>query len=247
MKSIALILLLAAFGCSTERPKGKTQAEVLYKEAQTLMDDGRYILATEKLNQLRNQYPYSFYATPSELMQADILYKQENFVESAAAYLLFKDFHPKHEKMPYVVFMTAESYYQQIPDTFDRDLQPAFEAIKYYREVKLRFPSSKYAKDADKKVKKAEGMIRDKEQYIADFYFKTEVYEAARWRYLHILDNFQDKDLVNHSMERVILSSYHMKDYEKCDLFIGKYSQKISKKSNELKDVIKICKLKSKN
>lgn len=205
------------------------------------MEDGRFLLATEKLNQLKNKFPYSFYATPSELLQADILYKQESYIESAAAYLLFKDFHPKHERMPYVVFMTAESYYAQIPETYDRDLQPAFEAIKYYNELQLRFPNSSYAKDADSKIRKAEGMIRSKEQYIADFYYKTEVYEAARWRYLHILDTFQEKKLVNHSMERVILSSYHMKDYEKCGFFWNKYSSTLTKKSSKLESAIREC------
>ncbi|MEX1099820.1 MAG: outer membrane protein assembly factor BamD, partial [Bacteriovoracaceae bacterium] len=145
MKLIFFTLFILV-GCATEKPEGKTAAEVLYKEAQNLMDDGRYLLATEKLNQLKNQYPYSFYATPAELLQADILFEQENYVEAAAAYLLFKDFHPKHDKMPYVIFKIAESYFEQIPDTFDRDLQPAFEAIKYFKELVFRFPSSDHSK-----------------------------------------------------------------------------------------------------
>lgn len=246
IKYFSFVIFIAVCACSSERPQGKTQAEVLFKESKSLMEDGRYILATEKLNQLKNQFPYSFYATPAELLQADILFKQESYVEAAAAYLLFKDFHPKHERMPYVVFMTAESYFKQIPDTFDRDLQPAFEAIKYYEELLLRYPDSSYAKDAKKKISKAEGMIRDKEQYIADFYFKTEVFEAARWRYLNILDNFKEDELVKHSMERVILSSYHMKDYEKCDLFAKKYSPALTEKSSKLKSAIKTCKTKTK-
>lgn len=235
------------FSCASERPEGKTQAEILFKEAKNLMEDGRYLLATEKLNQLKNQFPYSFYATPAELLQADILYKQESFVEAAAAYLLFKDFHPKHERMPYVVFMTAESYYQQMPDTFDRDLQPAFEAIKYYEELFLRYPGSPYAEKAAKKVAEAKEMIRNKEKYIADFYYKTEVFEAARWRYLHILDNFKEKNLVKHSMERVILSSFMMKDFEKCVLFARKYGSVLKAKNKELKEAIGSCSEKLKN
>ncbi len=89
-------------------------------------------------------------------------------------------------------------------------------------------------------------MIRDKEQYIADFYFKTEVFEAARWRYLNILENFKEDDLVKHSMERIILSSYKMKDYEKCDLFAKKYSPALKEKSSKLADAIKICEKKTK-
>ena len=36
--------------------------------------------------------------------------------------------------MDYVVFRIAESYYKQIPDTDDRDLQGAAQAIKYYKD-----------------------------------------------------------------------------------------------------------------
>ena len=243
MRNLIFLLFFLA-GCASEKPEGQTAAEVLFKEAKNLMKDGRYILATEKLNQLKNQYPYSFYATPSELLQADILFEQENYIEAAAAYLLFKDFHPKHERIPYVIFKIAEAYYEQMPDTHDRDLQAAFEAIKYYNELMLRFPGTKYAKNAKKKVVRAEEMIRAKEKYIADFYFKTEVFEAARWRYLHILDNFTEKDLVNHSMQRVILSSFHLKDYEKCILFAQKYSSSISKASRKLEEVVETCKRK---
>ena len=85
--------------CSSDKPKGRTEAEVLFKEAEDLVKSERYILATEKLNTIKTQHPYSFYATPAELLQADVLYMQESFVESAAAYLLFRDFHPKHEKI----------------------------------------------------------------------------------------------------------------------------------------------------
>ena len=224
--------------CATEKPEGKTEAEILFKEAKILMDDGRYILATEKLNNLKNQYPYSFYATPAELLQADILYKQENFVDSAAAYLLFRDFHPRHKEIPYVVYRTAESYYKQKPDTSDRDLQGAVEAIKYYNELLMKYPTSKYVKDANKKISECENMIREKEKNIADFYYRTEVFEAARWRYLDILKNFQHKKLRKISMQRVVESSFFMKDYEKCILyadkyydFLGKEGKKITKKT----------------
>ena len=231
--------------CASEKPTGKTEAEILFKEAKILMDDSRFIMATEKLNQLKNQYPYSFYATPAELLQADILFKQENHVEAAAAYLLFRDFHPKHKEMHYVVYKIAESYYQQKPDTFDRDLQGAAEAIKYYKELMMKYPTSKYIKDANKKIIESEKMIRDKEQYIADFYFKTEVYEAARWRYLDIMKNFQNKKLRKHSMERIVASSFFMKDYEKCISFADKYFEFLGKKAKkEAKNFQSKCKRK---
>lgn len=234
-----LILCLILVSCASEKPKGKTEAEVLYKEAKILMEDERYIMATEKLNQLKNKYPYSFFATPAELLQADILYKQENYTEAAAAYLLFRDFHPKHKEIPYVVYKIAESYFNQIPDTFDRDLQGAMEAIKYYTELMEKFSTSEYVKDASVKISKCKKMLLDKEQYIADFYFKTEVYEAARWRYLDILQNFNDVKLRKHSMVRIVQSSKLMKDYEKCISFADKYFQYLGKEGKTITQEVK--------
>lgn len=225
-----IVFCLFLWGCATEKPAGKTEAEVLYKEALNLMEDERYLMATEKLNYLKNQYPYSFYATPAELLQADILFRQESFVDAAVAYILFKDFHPKHEKIAYVVFRIAESYYNQLPDTFDRDLESAVEAIKHYSELIEKYPASKHIADAKIKIGKAQDMLRNKEQYIADFYFKTEQFSAARWRYLVILNEFENKKLRSHAMRRIIISTYHMNEFKKCIDYLGSYSPHLSKK-----------------
>jgi outer membrane protein assembly factor BamD len=230
MKSLLLItIFLSVLSCATETPKGKTEAEILFKEAKSLIKDERYILATEKLNQLKNRYPYSFYATPAELLQADILFEQENFIEAAAAYLLFRDFHPKHEEIPFVIYRIAESYYAQVPDTEDRDLQSAVEAIKYYREILTSYSSSSYTKDAKKRIEKCQNMLIGKEKYVADFYFKTDQFKAARWRYLDILENIEQKKIRSHAMIRVVESSKRLRDYEKCMAYSDRYFQSLEK------------------
>lgn len=227
MSRLILVSLLASiyflFGCSSKPPEGKTAAEVLYKEAKESMDAGRYLLATEKLNTIKSQYPYSYYATHAELMQADVLFLQENYVESAAAYLLFRDFHPKHEKIVYVIFRTAESYYKQLPSTFDRDLAPAYEAIKYYTEIIEKYPGSEFFKMAESKRDECNNMLNSKEKYIADFYFKTKVYDAARFRYLKNITEKKDGQLVKHSMIRVVESSLKLKAYDECINYANEY------------------------
>lgn len=237
-----IALLLVASACSTPRPEGKTEAEVLYKEAIQLSEEGRYILATERINTLRSQFPYSFYATHAELLQADILFNQENFVESAAAYILFRDFHPKHEKIPYVLFKIAESFHKQLPDTYDRDLSAAYEAIKYYGELLSLYPNTDYAKNAESKIKEAQDLLLKKEQYIADFYYKTEVYDAARFRYLSILNSFNEPKLVEHSINRVLLSSIELEDYEGCLKYYNEFIERVNQDTqNKLTDIALKC------
>lgn len=242
MKYFALLVLILIASCSSDKPSGKTEAEILYKEAQELMEAERFILATEKLNQIKTQHPYSFYATPAELLQADVLFKQENYIEAAAAFLLFRDFHPRHEKIPYVVYMIAESYYKQIPDTIDRDLEPALESLKYYDEILHKYPDSSYVKDSENRIMKAKKMLREKDMYIADFYFKTKEYSAARYWYLDILENHQDEKTRGHAMLRTILATSQLKEWDPCLEYIEKFYQLVDKEAQkEIKSVKNQC------
>lgn len=241
---LALFTFIIVFmsACSSDKPEGKTEAEILYKEAQELMKAERFILATEKLNLIKTQHPYSFYATPAELLQADVLYEQENYIESAAAYLLFRDFHPRHEKIPYVVYKIADSYFKQIPDTIDRDLEPALEALKYYDEVIQKYGDTSYKQDAEKRISKAKKMLRQKDLYIADFYFKTKEFSAARYWYLDILDNHQDEKTRNHAMLRIILTTRALKDWQPCIDYVEKFYQSVDKESQkEIKSIKDTC------
>jgi len=247
MKLIQFILLtfFLMTSCSSDKPDGKTEAEILFKEAQELIEAQRFILATEKLNLIKTQHPYSFYATPAELLQADVLYLQENYIEAAAAYLLFRDFHPRHEKIPYVVFRIAESYYKQIPDTIDRDLEPAIEALKYFDEVLQKYPDSSYKATAEKRIAKANKMLRQKDLYVADFYFKTKEFSAARYWYLDILENHQDGKTRNHAMLRTIQATRQLKEWQPCLEYVEKFYQLVDKEAQkEIKSIQAHCRKK---
>lgn len=237
-----LCILGTLISCSTTRPEGKTEAEILYKEALELTNDGRYLLATEKLNLIKSKYPYSFYATHAELLLADIHFEQENYVESAAAYILFKDFHPKHERINFVMWRIAESFYNQIPPTHDRDLTPAHEAIKYYEELNQKFPNTDFSKDAGQKIEHCRNLIESRERYVADFYFKTDVYDAARIRYQDILKLFKKQELLDHAMIRIVESSRLQEKWDDCESDFNLYKEKISKeKSEALTNVVTKC------
>lgn len=188
-----IIFSFALISCATKRPTGSTEAEVLFKEAKDLIAKSRFIQATEKLNAIRSQYPYSYYATHAELLQADILFSQENYAEAASAYILFRDFHPKYNELGYVIFRISESFYRQLPSTFDRDLTAGVEAVKYFHELIENYPNTEYVKDAQTRINQIEDMLEKKEIYIADFYFRTKDYNAAKARYEDILKTLKNK------------------------------------------------------
>ncbi|OFZ76797.1 MAG: hypothetical protein A2451_09550 [Bdellovibrionales bacterium RIFOXYC2_FULL_39_8] len=229
----ALFTASAFLGCSSTEESGPTEAEVLFKDANDLMKDGHYIQATEKLNLIRSKHPYSYYATHAELLQADILFKQENYVESSAAYILFKDFHPKHPKSDYVLWRIAESFYHQVPNSHDRDLSFANEAIKYYNELLQKFPNYRNAKAAVEKIAKCKEMLEKKEQYIADFYFKTEEYAAAIYRFKSIVENFSTVELKDYSILKILESAKLLKNKADCTKYFDMYKGVISSDRKE--------------
>ncbi|MDO9181175.1 MAG: outer membrane protein assembly factor BamD [Bacteriovorax sp.] len=194
LKLLLVALSLIVISCATKRPAGTTEAEVLFKEAKDLISKSRFIQASEKLNSIRSQYPYSYYATHAELLQADILFSQENYAEAASAYILFRDFHPKYTELGYVIFRISESFYRQLPSTYDRDLTAGMEAIKYYNELIQNYPNTEYVKEAQSRITQIEEMVEKKEIYIADFYFKTKDYEAAKARYEDVLKTLKNKE-----------------------------------------------------
>lgn len=234
MRQFQILLFILVFtSCAVDRPVGKTEAEVLYKESQELMADKRYILATEKLNTLRSQYPYSYFATSAELAQADILFMQESYEEAAAAYILFKDFHPKNKKMDYVIWKIADSYYNQVPSTFDRDLAPAIKAIKYYNELRSLYPNSSYLKDASTKIKKCNEMLIAKEKYIADFYYRTEDFDSAKFRYTNMVSVFHQKEIREMAVTRLLEIGLKTNDDKLCRKYYSQYKNVFSKKNKK--------------
>lgn len=240
--SVLLFILVLFSGCSSDEISGKTEAEVLYKEALDYFERGRFLLATEKVGQLKSRYPYSFYSTHAELLQADILFEQENFVEAAASYIVFKDLHPRHNKMSYVLWKIAESFYKQLPSTFDRDLAPADEAKRYYTRIIKEYPSSEYTSDAKERIRTAIQMQESKDKYIADFYYKTGVFDAARFRYLDILKNHRGQSLLEYARKRVVMSSLMLESYSDCVKYSNEYRDIVSEDMKvELDDLKKEC------
>lgn len=244
---LAVCIALFIFSCASEKPKGKTEAEILYREAEILVKNKRYIMAMEKFNLLRTRYSYSIYATRAELRIADVYFLQKDYKEAAAAYILFRDFHPKYKDMAYVISQIADAFYEQAPSTYDRDLSYLIESLKYYNEIVHKYFKTRYVQLAKKRAVEIQIMLDKKEKYVADFYFKTKVYVAAHHRYLEILKIVKDKSIRLQAMERLIQVSHILKDYKKCRFYINQYFSELGHGSKDrLRGIKRDCQSKQK-
>ncbi len=208
--AFALLALFAFYsGCSsTPTDYDPNSVEGMYKYAGELESDERYEEAVNKFNELKNKFPYSHFATDSELRIADIHFKKEAYIEAQTAYQLFKDFHPKHARSDYVTYRLAMSYFNQLPSTIDRDLSPAFKAIQYFREVMASYSTSQYVPDSKDKKQECESRLAQKELYIGNFYYIREKYSSALKRFENVLSLYPDRGLDDEARFKAGVSAF---------------------------------------
>ncbi len=193
-KSVALLLLsifLILSGCNSA-DKVHDRPEDLFKEAQEYEKGERYEEAIKRFTELKNRFPYSNYATRAKLSIADCYYKQESFAEAQVSYQSFREMHPRHAQIDEVVFKIGMSYFKQLPDSIDRDLSVAKDAISHFDELLSNYKSSEFTKEARENREAALKMLAEKEAYIANFYFIRKNCSSALPRYTALADQFKD-------------------------------------------------------
>jgi len=163
--------------------KNSTTPDGAFAIAEEFDKDERYEEAIRRYTEVKNKFPYSNFATKAELAVADVYYKQESYPEAQVSYQAFRELHPKHPQIDYVVFRIGMSYFNQLPSTLDRDLTVAGEVIASFNELMKNYPNSQYINEAAEKKLTTVKMLAGKEDYIAHFYFKREMYESALPRY----------------------------------------------------------------
>lgn len=191
--SLLLSLSIGVFflpACSST-PIDASNPDALYKDAEEDIQSKRYLVASEKLRGVKNKFPYSNVATQAQLRLADVYFYQESFSEAAAAYESFKDLHPKHPRIDYVLYQISESYWNQLPGGPDRDATAALKALDSLKEIITLYPKSEYYDNALQKRSEIIELLAKKEMYIGDYYFKRKMFDSAATRYEKITNLYE--------------------------------------------------------
>ncbi len=225
---------LAGFniGCSSDG-KNSDAAEGAYAIAQEFDKDERYEEAIKRYQEVKNKFPYSKYATMSELSLADVYYKQESFAEAQVAYQSFKDLHPKHAQIDYVSFRIGMSYFKQLPETIDRDLSLANNAIAAFDEVLSKYSQSTYVQESKDNRLSALKMLAGKEEYIAEFYFKREKFDSALTRFEGLLASYPGLGFDAIALSKAVICAHKTGDFDKRQRLLKKLEAQFPG-SNEL-------------
>jgi len=191
-----------ATGCSSADVDENDPA-ALMKEAEEDIDSSRYILALEKLQKVKNQHPYSKQSTDAQLRIADVYFLQESFAEAAATYEAFRDLHPKHPKLAYAAFRIGLAFYSDMPGNHARDLSSGFRAQDAFKDYLAHYPTDVNVAEAQAKLAETRAILAGKEMYIAEFYYKREMWEAAKGRFTKVVNQYADSAFVADATKRL--------------------------------------------
>ena len=167
-----------------------TPVAELYNKGLSLLKKKRWKAAAKKFAEVERQHPYSKYAAKAIVMQAFAWYRRHDYDKSAQAAERFITLHPGHPEAPYAYYLRAVSYFDRIGDV-RRDATATRRALEMLEEVVNRFPDSKYATDAQKKIRLARDHLAGKEMTVGRYYLKRGNYVAAINRFKTVVRDYQ--------------------------------------------------------
>lgn len=189
-------------GCSTAEVDENDPVSLM-KDAESDVESSRYILALEKFQRIKNQHPYSSQATEAQLRIADVYFLQESYAEAAATYEAFKDLHPKHPKLGYAAYRVGLSFFNDLPSLEARDLTSGFRAQDAFVDYLQSFPNDEFNAEAKIKLAATRKILAGKELYIANFYYKRKMWEAAKGRFNNVVNQYSDTSYVDEAKKKL--------------------------------------------
>lgn len=179
-----IILLFSLTGCGLWRD-GSIQRGTpgsLFQQGYEDYQNGKYKKAIESFQRLKEEYPLSKFAILAELGIADSYFSKGEYMEAEVAYRDFMDFHPTNENLPYVMYQLGISHFKQMLG-IDRDQTEVRKAKESFERLIARFPSSKFAFIAEKRLRECRKKLGEHEFYVGRFYFDSNEYRAALRRF----------------------------------------------------------------
>ena len=202
MKVNRVLALLVAFasialpGCSylPSMPwSGSTvsdpTAEALFAEGMDYFKREKYVLAIDRFQRLKSDFPFSPQLTEAELRIADSYYLNKEYAEAITAFKEFQSLHPANEHIPFVILRLGQAHFDQFT-AVDRDQKNTEIAKAYFETVVRNHPKSPYADKARVLLAKCTEYLAEHEFQIASFYLQQEKYLAARERFEEIIRRY---------------------------------------------------------
>ena len=218
MFKINLIILLSAFLLSScgERKVDivveKSDTEIvmqIYKEAVEALKKGDAFFAGNKFKEAQSLMPQSEWAAKASLMASYSDYSRNAYSNSIFGLERHLKNYPADKNIPYVHYLIAICYYEQILDE-KKDLRPLLQSQTKFEYIIQNYPDTDYATDARFKLDLIIDQLAAKEMSIARFYMKTEKWIPAINRLKMITEKYDRTIFVQEALHRLVEVYYKL-------------------------------------
>jgi len=209
--ALAVTLFLAAvltgcggsiFGSDKSELIDNNPPNVIYGQAEKMVDEGDYEEAARQYEQVDINHPYSQEARRAILMAAYAYYKAGKYDEAVSAADRYLTLHPGTQESDLAQNIIAMSYYDQILDP-KRDQTYARRALSAYEKLLQRYPNSRYAPDAANRERVLRDLIAASEMQVGRYYLRRNNYLAAINRFRTVVTEYQTTEQVEEALMRL--------------------------------------------
>ena len=189
---VAALIALAVTGCGLlPDVKDETSgwsAEQLYRNAHEAMLDGNYNRAIKLFETLEARFPYGRYAQQAILEGAFSNWRQGEQATATAACDRFIRTYPNHPSVDYAYYLTGLVYFREDQGLFgyvyeldlsERDPKSMRESFAAFKELTQKYPESRYADDAQTRMRYLTNALGMYEVHVARYYYARGAYVAA--------------------------------------------------------------------
>ena len=201
-----LIACLALIACESDNKDITVETppvNELYTLAKHSLEAGEFSEAANLFDNVERDYPYSIWATRSQLMGAYANYEANKYDEAIIGLDRFIQLHPSNQNTPYAYYLKALCYYEQITDV-SRDQLITQKALQVLQKITRRYPQTKYARDALLKIDLTRDHLAGKEMAVGRYYLLKRNYLAAINRFQIVINKYQTTSHVAEALHRVV-------------------------------------------
>ena len=207
-------LTLATASCSwiSNLDKDKTtdwSAQKLYTEARAALDDSNWSEAKDYYTKLEARYPFGTYAQQAQIDLIYVYWKDGDAAQAVAEADRFLRTYPNNANSDYVLYMKALAILNEqkgifafliADDASQRDADAARQAFDTLKTLILRFPESRYAPEARRRMNQLVLAQAQHELSIAQYYYDRQAYVAAIDRAQRVVRDFQNTPMRNDAL-----------------------------------------------
>ena len=203
LPALAALLMLA--GCEPPPISSLSAEEGIARIRENHLKE-RFEVVTSEVTEYRSRYPYSKFAAEAELLQADGYFQLERYPEAITTYDAFLAKFPKHTKASFALFRTGLSLDRQSPEAVNREQRYSERALETYASYLERYPEGPEAQETRERIKVLRERVAGHYLFIARFYWKKDIYNAALSRYAEVLRRYpMYEDMRKEAQERIAL------------------------------------------